>query len=298
MKKIRIAVVGYGNIGRYAIEAVKAAADCELLGVVRRSLEHLPEELKNIRVVTDIKELGQVDVALLCTPTRAVPQYAQQMLALGINTVDSYDIHTGIWNLRQTLTPIAQQNNATAVIAAGWDPGTDSIVRALMLAMAPKGITYTNFGPGMSMGHTVAVKAINGVKNALSMTIPLGTGVHRRMVYVEKEEGADEVQIKQDIKSDPYFVNDETHVLFVPDVDALIDRGHGVNMTRKGVSGMTQNQLLSFEMRINNPALTAQIMLAAARATTKLTPGAYTMIEIPLIDLLPGNKEDIIKQLV
>ena len=298
MKKIRIAVVGYGNIGRYAIEAVKAAADCELLGVVRRSLEHLPEELKNIRVVTDIKELGQVDVALLCTPTRAVPQYAQQMLALGINTVDSYDIHTGIWNLRQTLTPIAQQNNATAVIAAGWDPGTDSIVRALMLAMAPKGITYTNFGPGMSMGHTVAVKAINGVKNALSMTIPLGTGVHRRMVYVEKEEGADEVQIEKDIKSDPYFVNDETHVLFVPDVDALIDRGHGVNMTRKGVSGMTQNQLLSFEMRINNPALTAQIMLAAARATTKLTPGAYTMIEIPLIDLLPGNKEDIIKQLV
>lgn len=298
MKKIRIAVVGYGNIGRYAIEAVKAAADCELLGVVRRSLEHLPEELKNIRVVTDIKELGQVDVALLCTPTRAVPQYAQQMLALGINTVDSYDIHTGIWNLRQTLTPIAQQNNATAVIAAGWDPGTDSIVRALMLAMAPKGITYTNFGPGMSMGHTVAVKAINGVKNALSMTIPLGTGVHRRMVYVEKEEGADEVQIEQDIKSDPYFVNDETHVLFVPDVDALIDRGHGVNMTRKGVSGMTQNQLLSFEMRINNPALTAQIMLVAARATTKLTPGAYTMIEIPLIDLLPGNKEDIIKQLV
>lgn len=298
MKKIRIAVVGYGNIGRYAIEAVKAAADCELLGVVRRSLEHLPEELKNIRVVTDIKELGQVDVALLCTPTRAVPQYAQQMLALGINTVDSYDIHTGIWNLKQTLTPIAQQNNATAVIAAGWDPGTDSIVRALMLAMAPKGITYTNFGPGMSMGHTVAVKAINGVKNALSMTIPLGTGVHRRMVYVEKEEGADEVQIEQDIKSDPYFVNDETHILFVPDVDALIDRGHGVNMTRKGVSGMTQNQLLSFEMRINNPALTAQIMLAAARATTKLTPGAYTMIEIPLIDLLPGNKEDIIKQLV
>lgn len=298
MKKIRIAVVGYGNIGRYAIEAVKAAADCELLGVVRRSLEHLPEELKNIRVVTDIKELGQVDVALLCTPTRAVPQYAQQMLALGINTVDSYDIHTGIWNLKQTLTPLAQQNNATAVIAAGWDPGTDSIVRALMLAMAPKGITYTNFGPGMSMGHTVAVKAINGVKNALSMTIPLGTGVHRRMVYVEKEEGADEIQIEQDIKSDPYFVNDETHVLFVPDVDALIDRGHGVNMTRKGVSGMTQNQLLSFEMRINNPALTAQIMLAAARATTKLTPGAYTMIEIPLIDLLPGNKEDIIKQLV
>ncbi|MBO5961422.1 MAG: diaminopimelate dehydrogenase [Paludibacteraceae bacterium] len=298
MKNIRIAVVGYGNIGRYAIEAVTTAPDCELAGVVRRSLENLPEELKNVQVVTDIRQLGHVDVALLCTPTRAVPEYAQQMLALGINTVDSYDIHTGIWNLKQTLTPLAQQHKAVAVIAAGWDPGTDSIVRALMLAMAPKGITYTNFGPGMSMGHTVAVKAIKGVKSALSMTIPLGTGVHRRMVYVEKENGFEENQIEQAIKSDPYFVNDETHVLFVPDVDALIDRGHGVNMMRKGVSGMTQNQLLSFEMRINNPALTAQVMLSAARATTKLMPGAYTMIEIPLIDLLPGNTEDIIKQLV
>lgn len=298
MKNIRIAVVGYGNIGRYAIEAVTTAPDCELAGVVRRSLENLPKELKNVQVVTDIRQLGHVDVALLCTPTRAVPEYAQQMLALGINTVDSYDIHTGIWNLKQTLTPLAQQHKAVAVIAAGWDPGTDSIVRALMLAMAPKGITYTNFGPGMSMGHTVAVKAIKGVKSALSMTIPLGTGVHRRMVYVEKENGFEENQIEQAIKSDPYFVNDETHVLFVPDVDALIDRGHGVNMMRKGVSGMTQNQLLSFEMRINNPALTAQVMLSAARATTKLMPGAYTMIEIPLIDLLPGNTEDIIKQLV
>lgn len=298
MKNIRIAVVGYGNIGRYAIEAVTTAPDCELAGVVRRSLENLPEELKNVQVVTDIRQLGHVDVALLCTPTRAVPEYAQQMLALGINTVDSYDIHTGIWNLKQTLTPLAQQHKAVAVIAAGWDPGTDSIVRALMLAMAPKGITYTNFGPGMSMGHTVAVKAIKGVKSALSMTIPLGTGVHRRMVYVEKENGFEENQIEQAIKADPYFVNDETHVLFVPDVDALIDRGHGVNMMRKGVSGMTQNQLLSFEMRINNPALTAQVMLSAARATTKLMPGAYTMIEIPLIDLLPGNTEDIIKQLV
>lgn len=298
MKKISIAVVGYGNIGKYAIEAVNAAPDCELAGVVRRSLDNLPEELKNVRVVTDIRELGQVDVALLCTPTRAVPQYAQQMLALGINTVDSYDIHTGIWNLKQTLTPLAQQNKAVAVVAAGWDPGTDSVVRALMLAMAPKGVTYTNFGPGMSMGHTVAVKAIEGVKNALSMTIPLGTGVHRRMVYVEKEDGFDEAQIEQAIKQDPYFVNDETHVNFVADVDALIDRGHGVNMMRKGVSGVTQNQLLSFEMKINNPALTAQVMVSAARATTKMNPGAYTLIEIPLIDMLPGNREDIIKQLV
>lgn len=298
MTKKRIAIVGYGNIGKYAVEAVLASEDFELAGVVRRSTNHLPSELHSVKVVTDVRELGTVDVALLCTPTRAVPAYAQQMLELGINTVDSYDIHSGIWDLRQNLTPIAQAHNAVAVISAGWDPGTDSVVRALMLAMAPKGLTYTNFGPGMSMGHTVAVKAIPGVKNALSMTIPLGTGVHRRMVYVEKDTEANATQIEQTIKTDAYFVNDETHVMFVDDVDALIDRGHGVQMTRKGVSGATQNQLLSFEMRINNPALTAQVMLAAARATTRMAAGVYTMIEIPLIDLLPGNKETLIKQLV
>lgn len=298
MTTIRIAIVGYGNIGKYAVEAVNAAPDCTLAGVVRRSIENTPAELQNIPVVTDIRELGQVDVALLCTPTRSVPEYAQQMLALGINTVDSYDIHSGIYDLKTSLTPLAQQHNAVAVIAAGWDPGTDSILRALMLAMAPKGITYTNFGPGMSMGHTVAVKAIDGVKNALSMTIPLGTSVHRRMVYVEKYENADAAQIEQAIKTDPYFINDETHVVFVPDVEVLMDKGHGVSMTRKGVSGETQNQMLAFEMRINNPALTAQVMVSAARATTRMQAGVYTMIEIPMIDLLPGSREDIIKQLV
>lgn len=298
MKKNRIAIVGYGNIGKAVLEAVKASPDFEVAGVVRRSLDNVPAELLNIPVVTSIDDLDSVDVALLCTPTRKVPEYATEILAKGIHTVDSYDIHSEIWNLRQTLMPIALQNNAVAIISAGWDPGADSVVRALMQVMAPKGITYTNFGPGMSMGHTVAVKAVNGVHKALSMTIPLGTGIHRRMVYVEMEEGANKDQILHDIKTDPYFVHDETHVLFVDDVDALQDMGHGVHMVRKGVSGTTQNQLFEYNMKINNPALTAQIMVACARACLRLTPGAYTMIEVPVIELLPGDKETLICSLV
>ena len=128
----------------------------------------------------------------------------------------------------------------------------------MLEAIAPKGITYTNFGPGMSMGHTVAVKAIDGVKAALSMTIPTGTGIHRRMVYIELKDGYKFEEVSAAIKADPYFVNDETHVKQVPSVDALLDMGHGVNLTRKGVSGKTQNQLFEFNMRINNPALTAR----------------------------------------
>ena len=298
MKKIRAAVVGYGNIGRYVIDALTDAQDFEIAGIVRRDVSNIPTELKEYKVVESISQLENVDVALLCTPTRSVEKFAKECLQLGINTVDSFDIHGQIVDLRRSLDETAKMHNSVSVISAGWDPGSDSVVRTLMEAMAPKGITYTNFGPGMSMGHTVAVKAIEGVKAALSMTIPTGTGVHRRMVYIELESGHDFTTVAQAIKTDDYFAHDETHVFQVENVDALKDMGHGVLMERKGVSGKTQNQLFSFEMRINNPALTAQIMVGSARATLKQNPGAYTLIEIPVIDLLYGDKENWIKKLV
>lgn len=298
MSKIRAAVVGYGNIGHFVVEALEAADDFEIAGVVRRSLGEKPAELAQYPVVTDIVELGKVDVAILCTPTREVEKHASKYLAMGINTVDSFDIHTSIVDLRRNLDAIAKAHNTVAVISAGWDPGSDSVVRALMQAAAPKGLTYTNFGPGMSMGHTVCVKSKAGVKNALSMTIPLGTGIHRRMVYVELEPGARLEDVAAAVKADPYFASDETHVMAVESVDEVKDMGHGVNMTRKGVSGKTQNQLFEFDMKINNPALTAQILVDVARASMKQRPGAYTMIEIPVIDLLPGDREELVRHLV
>ena len=299
MKKVRAAIVGYGNIGHYVLEALQAAPDFEIAGVVRRAgAENKPEELANYAVVKDIKELEGVEVAILCTPTRSVEKYAKEYLAMGINTVDSFDIHTGIVDLRRTLDATAKEHKAVSIISAGWDPGSDSVVRALLLALAPKGLTYTNFGPGMSMGHTVAVKAVKGVKAALSMTIPLGTGIHRRVVYVEVEDGYDFSKVEHDIKTDPYFASDETHVIKVPCVDDLIDMGHGVNMTRKGVSGKTPNQRFDFNMSINNPALTGQVLVGAARASMKQKPGCYTMIEIPVIDLLPGDRETLVAHLV
>ncbi len=297
-EKIRAAVVGYGNIGKYVVEALEATSDFEIAGIVRRDVAQIPAELQSYRVVTDISQLEKVHVALLCTPTRKVEEYAKSCLEKGINTVDSFDIHNRIVPLRSALDPTARKHNAVSVIAAGWDPGSDSVVRTLLEALAPKGITYTNFGPGMSMGHTVAVKAIEGVKAALSMTIPTGTGVHRRMVYVELIGGYDYKRVAEAIKRDDYFAHDETHVFQVEDVEALKDMGHGVLMERKGVSGKTQNQLFRFDMRINNPALTAQVLVSVARASTRLQPGAYTMVEIPVVDMLPGDKEEWIRKLV
>jgi len=300
MKKIKAAIVGYGNIGRYALEAVQEAPDFELVGVVRRasSLSKTSLELSQTKVISNLEELGELDVAIICTPSRTIPNLAQKILSMGINTVDSYDIHTSIWKLEKDLETTAVKNKAVAIISAGWDPGSDSMVRALFQAIAPKGITYTNFGPGMSMGHSTAVKSISGVKEALSLTIPLGTGIHRRMVYIELEKGFSFDEVAQIIKTDEYFIHDETHVVQVDDVHQLIDMGHGVKMERKGVSGKSQNQLFELNMKINNPALTAQILVCAARASLKQKFGCYTLIEIPVIDLLFGEKEQLIKNLV
>ncbi len=299
MKKINAAVVGYGNIGKYTIQALEASDDFEIVGVVRRAgSENKPAELANYKVVKDIKELGKVDVAILATPTRSCEEYAKQILPLGINTVDSFDIHTQIRGYRERLMEINKSTGTVSVIAAGWDPGSDSIVRTLMQTLAPKGLSYTNFGPGMSMGHSVCARSKEGVKDALSMTIPLGEGIHRRMVYVELEDGAKLADVTAAIKADPYFANDETHVFAVDSVDSVRDMGHGVHLVRKGVSGKTQNQRFEFNMSINNPALTAQVLVNVARASMRQQPGCYTMVELPVIDMLPGERADLIEKLV
>lgn len=299
MNKIRVAVVGYGNIGKYALEALEKASDMECAGIVRRNPEEgCYPELARHKVVRDIRDLGKVDVAILSVPSRKVEENAEKYLAMGINTVDSFDIHTGIPALRLNLDAVAKENGAVSIISAGWDPGTDSVVRALSLAMVPEGVTYTNFGPGRSMGHSVAAKAVPGVKDALSMTLPAGKGVHNRKVYIELEDGADFNAVAEAIKNDPYFVNDCTEVEQVECVEAINTHEHGVDLVREGSSGRTGGQKIDFNMRINNPALTGQVLVASARAATRQRPGCYTLIEIPVIDLLEGGREENISKLV
>ncbi len=298
MEKLKVAVVGYGNIGRFSVEAVQAAPDMELVGVVRRDASSKPAELAAVKVVSNIDELGKVDVAILCSPTRNIPEVAKSILAKGICTVDSFDIHGEVWNLRQSLDAEAKKNNVASIISAGWDPGTDSVIRTLLMAMAPKGLTYTNFGPGMSMGHSVVARGKKGVKNALSMTIPKGQSIHSRMVYVELEEGYTAEQVYAELKADDYFAHDELHVIPVNSVDDCKDMGHGVLIERKGVSGKTQNQLFEYRMHINNPALTAQVLTSCARAVVKQRPGCYTLPEIAPMDLLAGDRETLVRSLV
>lgn len=299
-KKIDVAIVGYGNIGKFAIESVLAESDMVLKGVVDLKIPDpiLPEHA-DIRFVKDIMELGRVDVALLCVPTRSVKEEAPKYLKMGICTVDCFDIHgNDIWELKSALDKIARDNDTAAVISAGWDPGSNSMIRGIMKLMVPWGVTFTNSGPGMSMGHSVAAKSVEGVEDAVSITIPLGTSMHRRLVYVKLYEGADFNKVQKDMKCDNYFKNSETHVFAVDKLDCYKDVGHGVLIEHKGKSGKTHNQLLQYSHKVNNPALTSQVMVSAARAIIKQRPGCYTMLEIPVIDYLNIPLEEVIKSVV
>ena len=307
---IKAAVIGLGNIGRYAVEALEAAPDFTCVGVVRRkeSLGTAPHDLRGVAEYASLADLeavsGKPDVLLLCAPSRKIPEVAGDLLGKGYNTVDSFDIHDRIVETIGVLEAQAAKGGAVAVTAAGWDPGTDSAMRALFEAMVPVGTTFTNFGRGRSMGHSVPARALPGVADATSITIPLGGGRHSRLVYVVLEGGAAFEDVHAAIKADPYFAHDPLEVRQVTqeELPRVADASHGVLMERLGASGLTANQHLTFDMRIDNPALTAQVLVSSARAAVRLAqagrPGAYTLIDVPPVLLLPGERMANIGRLV
>ena len=235
-------------------------------------------------------------------PSRSVPGDAKFYLSKGICTVDSFDVHSEIPELVGTLDKVARENQCGCITAAGWDPGTDSVMRTLFEAMAPVGTTFTNFGlPPAPMAHSVAARAIPGVADATSITIPIGGGRHSRLVYVLPKQGASFEQIKKDLAADPYFSHDPLEVREVKtpeEMAAVADNSHGVLMERIGASGRTSNQHLVFDMKIDNPALTSQILVSCARAITRMGNGCFTLIDVPPVLLLPGERMQHIARLV
>ncbi len=300
--KSRVVLVGFGHVGRGVFDALLESPDMEVAGIVElpHLIEKIREEVRNIPIIdNDITQLGKLDVAILAINSRRVPEIAPLYLQKGINTVDAYDVHgESMIELRKDLNILAKKYGVVSIISAGWDPGSDSIIRTVLEINAPRGITYVNFGPGISMGHTVAVKAIEGIDDAISLTIPKGVGMHKRLVYVKLKKGYDLENISQKIKNDSYFINDEVYVFMANNIEDLIDMGHAVKIERKGVSGKTYNQKMEYALSINNPAATGQVMVAAARATIKQRPGCYTVLEIPPIDFLYGEKQEILTRLI
>lgn len=292
MQKISVAIVGWGNVGRGCKRAIEESPDMVLTGIVRRStsIKADLEELAGIRVVSDIKKLPQVDVVLLCVPSREVLEKVKEYHQMGYSTVDSYDEHHRIINVRREMDISAKTNRCVSMLGCGWDPGTDSSVRALMKVAGFTGLTTTTFGGkegGRSMGHTVQAKAFKGVKNALALTLANGRGKQKRRVYIELEKGANIKDIEKELLQDSYFNADPTEVIAVESIDPYNTLHHSVEIER---TGMQVNQKYTLEG--NNPELTANIMTACARACViakqKGEYGAYTFIERPMTDYLAG----------
>lgn len=293
MQKINVAIIGWGNVGRGCKRAISECKDMRLVGVVRRpaSLYKNREELQDTIVVSDVSELkNKPDVLLLCIPSREVPAKVKAYQDMGYCTVDSYDEHENIPAFRREADISAKATNTVSVLSAGWDPGTDSVVRALMKIVSITGRTTTTFGGekgGRSMGHTAAVKAIEGVVDAVALTLANGRGNQKRRVYVQVDKKENEAQVEKMIKTDPYFINDPTEVLFVKDINKYNTLHHEGEVER---TAQEVNQ--KYVVEGINPEFTANVMVASARAVinakNKEAYGAYTLLELPLISFLPG----------
>jgi len=300
--KIKVAVLGCGHIGSYAVQGIKLTEDMHLAGIIDREceIEKVKSRFPGIEVVDNVTRLSEKpDVVLMACPTRVVMQEAPKLLKLGISTVDCFDMHgESFVQLKATLDPLAKENHAVSIMGAGVDPGASSMIRALFEIWAPTGLTYVNFGPGMSMGHTVALKSFAGVQDALAITRPGRPGCHQRDVYIETEPGIDFNQLTEQIMQDPYFSHDDVHFFQVDQVAPLVDTGHRIRVSRKGGACGIDNQLLEFDSQFHNPASTAQVLISTVRAAMSLEPGAHIMLEIPLIYFLPYSVEEALKRLV
>ena len=299
-KKIKVAVMGCGNIGKYALKALQIAEDMTPIGAIEQDkcLADLARQIPDIPIVSDINKLSEKpDVVVLGIPSREVTNIAPRLLAQGINTVDCFDMHGEFFiKLKNALEPIARTSNVAAIMGCGVDPGVSTMIRAIFELWATTGISYVTYGPGMSMGHTVAAKSYPGVKDALAITRPGEPGCHKREIYLELEPDASFKKIKRMIMDDPYFSHDDVRFIKVEKVAPLVDRGHRIHISRKGGASGVDNQQLEFETSFHNPASTAQVMVNAARAVTAMPPGAYTMLEVPLINFLNEDAESLLRR--
>lgn len=287
MKKI--VIVGAGNVGKAAAKAVLAAPDMELCGFIRRIAERV-DGFENIPAVKNISELNQKpDGAIVALPSRFVESAEKELIENGIFTADAFDIHEKIIGMKERLSVLAKENGVSSIIGAGWDPGMDSSVRMLMFSAYPERKIYTNFGPGMSMGHSAAVREKPGVADAVSITLPIGEGKHKRKIYVVLDKKADKKAVEHDILSDEYFEHDECSVEFVDSLGQYKTRFHGVEIVQE-----EREEKLCFSLFADNPEFTGRILASSIRAAFLQAPGAYLIPEIPPSDFCPDGWEKFV----
>ena len=326
MNKIRVAICGYGNLGKGVEKEIVKSEDMEFVAIFTR---RNPDDLQtnsNVPVV-NVSEMSKwtdkIDVMIMCGGSATdLPAQVVEVSKM-FNTVDSFDTHAKIPEYFNAVNESAVASGKTAVISGGWDPGMFSIMRVYADAILSNGKTYTFWGKGVSQGHSDAIRRVNGVKNGVQYTIPIEEAIervrsgenpelttsekHLRECFVVAEEGADLNKIEEDIKTMPnYFDEYHTEIHFISEDELKANHSkmpHGGFVIHSGTTGNGNKQIIEYSLKLDsNPEFTASVLIALARATYRLNCngqyGAKTVLDIPPAMLSAKSAEELRKELL
>lgn len=322
-EKIKVGIIGYGNLGRGAELAIKQQRDMELVAVFSRrgKVDTFDEQIPSYHIDEVEKFTDKIDVMILCGGSATdLPEQTPHFSTM-FNTVDSYDTHAKIPEHFAAVNEAAEKAGKVSVISVGWDPGLFSINRVMAEAVLAEGNTYTFWGKGLSQGHSDAVRRVEGVKNGVQYTLPSETAMdrvrngenpdlttaekHKRECYVVLEVGASADEVAHTIKTMPnYFDEYETEVHFITEEELLRDHSampHGGFVIHSGKTGASSNQIVEFSLKLDsNPEFTASVLVAYARAAHRLSQegqaGAKTVYDIGPGYIHPDSPADLRKK--
>lgn len=325
---MKIAIYGYGNLGRGVECSVNYHKDVELVGIFTRRPPETVKTVSGAKVyhadrISDFKD--KIDVLIICGGSATDLPEMTPTLAKDFNVVDSFDTHAKIPEHFDRVNHAAIESGHIALISGGWDPGLFSIMRVYSEAVLPDGRDYTFWGRGVSQGHSDAIRRIDGVLDARQYTIPVEAALsavrsgecpelstrekHRRDCYVVAEENADKARIEKEIKEMPnYFADYDTTVTFVSAEELRRDHAglpHGGSVIRNGSTGFSgdNTHTIEFNLRLDsNPEFTASVLVAYARAIYRMhgrgDKGCKTVFDIAPADLSQMSGEDLRKKLL
>lgn len=322
--KIRIGIVGYGNLGRGAELTVDRHPDMELVAIfTRRDPATLDSSSKVVNISRLLEFKNKIDVMLMCGGSAKDLDEQGPIIVSHFNTVDSFDNHERIPEYFEKINEFAKRAGRLAIISVGWDPGLFSLNKLLGQSILPHGKDYTFWGEGLSQGHSDAIRRVKGVKNGVQYTVPIEEVLdkvrsgedtdlpakerHKRICYVCPEEGADLAEIEREIKTMPnYFLGYDTSVHFVSEEELMKNHSgmpHGGMVVRTGTTGDGNRQQMEFALRLDsNPEFTASVTVAYARAIFKLwkegRTGAISIFDVPPAYLSPMSGEELRRKLL
>jgi len=325
--KIKVGICGYGNLGRGVESGILQNPDIELAAVFtrRKPVESLKinSNVPVIHIDNAAEWVDKIDVMILCGGSANDLPIQCPSLAKMFNTIDSFDTHAKIPEYFKSVDLSAKANNKVSIISIGWDPGLFSIARLYAESVLPEGGTHTFWGPGVSQGHSDAVRRVDGVADAIQYTIPVDEAVlkvktgekaefttrekHTRVCYVVAKDGADLSKIENEIVEMPHYFDEyNTTVNFISQDELKRDHGalpHGGIVIRAGKTGADSNQVIEFSLKLDsNPEFTASVLIAYARAAYRLASkndfGAKTIFDIPPILLSRNDRDEVVKNLL